>query len=105
MKVNLVIFVLVLFLFISTGAAAVSEVEILKNIFSVETEKTENGYSLQFEKGTAPAQITLNSEGKIIGLWFGNYSLAEDNLDTILAELKELPGELSISLTSSPPVR
>ena len=90
MKVNLVIFVLVLFLFISTGAAAVSEVEILKNIFSVETEKmetlfaasfleqvsltqietivnqygsalgavqaaekTENGYSLQFEKGTA----------------------------------------------------
>jgi hypothetical protein len=61
-------------------------------------EKKEGGYSLQFEKGTAPAQITLNSEGKIIGLWFGNYSLAEDNLDTILAELKELPGELSVSV-------
>ena len=61
-------------------------------------EKTENGYSLNFEKGTAPAQISLNKEGKIIGLWFGNYSLAEDNLDTILAELKELPGELSVSV-------
>ena len=51
---------------------------------------------LQFEKGTAPAQISLNKEGKIIGLWFGNYSLSEDNLDTVLAELKELPGELSV---------
>jgi len=61
-------------------------------------EKTENGYSLQFEKGTAPARISLNEEGKIIGLWFGNYSLAEDDLDTILAELKELPGELSVSV-------
>lgn len=61
-------------------------------------EKTEEGYSLKFEKGSAPAQISLNEEGKIIGLWFGNYSLAEDDLDVILAELKELPGQLSISV-------
>ncbi|KXS47902.1 MAG: putative beta-lactamase [Halanaerobium sp. T82-1] len=131
MKVNLVILILVLLLFISLGVQAASEAEVLKDIFRKESasleslfadsfleqvsltqieaivnqygsalgavqaaEKTENGYSLQFEKGTAPAQITLNEEGKIIGLWFGNYSLAEDNLDTILAELKELPGEL-----------
>ena len=133
MKVNLVILILVLLLFISLGVQAASEAEVLKDIFRIESasleslfadsfleqvsltqieaivnqygsalgavqaaEKTENGYSLQFEKGTAPAQITLNEEGKIIGLWFGNYSLAEDNLDTILAELKELPGELSV---------
>jgi beta-lactamase class A len=61
-------------------------------------EKTEDGYSLQFEKGSAPAQISLNEEDKIIGLWFGTYTLAEDNLDKILADLKEIPGELSISV-------
>lgn len=106
MKVNLLIFVLalVLFLFIPAGVMAASEAEVLKDIFRKESvslgslfadsfleqvslnqieaivnqygsalgavqaaEKTENGYSLQFEKGTAPAQITLNSEDKIIG--------------------------------------
>ena len=64
----------------------------------VGAEETEEGYRLLFEKGTAPAQISINEEGKIIGLWFGNYSLAEDNLDAILADLKELPGQLSISV-------
>ena len=61
-------------------------------------KQTEEGYSLQFKKGSAPAQISLNEEDKIIGLWFGNYTLAEDNLDAILADLKELPGKLSISV-------
>ena len=61
-------------------------------------KQTEEGYSLQFKKGSAPAQISLNEEDKIIGLWFGNYTLAEDNLDAILADLKELPAELSISV-------
>ena len=135
MKVNLVVCFLLVFLFISTTVLAVSEEEVLKDIFRVETdnleslfaasfleqvslnqidaivnqygsalgavesvEKTEEGYSLKFEKGTAPAQINLDEEDKVVGLWFGNYTLAEDNLDTILADLKELPGELSISV-------
>jgi len=135
MKFDLVICALLFFLLLSAPALAVSESEVLKDIFRVEREKlesffaesfleqvslnqieaivnqygtalgaveaaeeTEKGYRLLFEKGTTPAQITLNEEGKIIGLWFGNYSLAEDNLEAILAELKELPGELSISV-------
>jgi len=61
-------------------------------------EKTEEGYNLKFEKGSAPTQISLNEEDRIIGLWFGNYTLAEDDLDSILADLKQLPGELSISV-------
>lgn len=135
MKFDLIICILLFSLLLSAPVLAVSETEVLKDIFRVETEKLESlfadsfleqvslnqieaivnqygstlgaveaaeetgeGYRLLFEKGTAPARITLNEEGKIIGLWFGNYTLAEDNLDSILAELKELPGELSISV-------
>jgi len=134
-KINLLICMLLILFFISTGVLAASEAEVLKDIFSIEkenleslfaasfleqvslnqieaivkqygsvlgavqsAEKTEDGYRLQFENGTVPAQISLNEEGKIIRLWFGNYNLTEDNLDSILAELKELPGELSVSV-------
>ncbi|RAK11906.1 beta-lactamase family protein [Halanaerobium saccharolyticum] len=135
MRVYLLVAILIFSLFISTTVLAVSEEEVLKDIFRVEAdnleslfaasfleqvslnqieaivnqyggalgavqavEKNESGYSLQFERGTAPAQISLNEKDKIIGLWFGNYTLAEDNLDAILADLKELPGQLSISV-------
>jgi hypothetical protein len=135
MRVYFLVAILIFSLFISTTVLAVSEEEVLKDIFRVEAdnleslfadsfleqvslnqieaivnqygnalgavkavEKTEEGYNLKFEKGTAPAQISLNAKDKIIGLWFGNYTLAEDNLDTILSDLKELSGELSISV-------
>ena len=51
-------------------------------------------YTLFFEKGTAPAQIYLNQDGKIIGLWFGHWTLYDDDISGILAEFKALEGEV-----------
>ena len=60
--------------------------------------KTDGGYILQFEKGSAPAQISLDSNKKIVGLWFGNVTLNEDTLEKILSEFKKIPGSVSVSI-------
>lgn len=61
-------------------------------------EKTEDGYLLIFENGTAPAQIEINDANMISSLWFGSYSLVSDNSADILAEFRELSGEVSVSV-------
>lgn len=55
-------------------------------------------YTLFFEKGIAPAQIYLNQDGKIIGLWFGHWTLYDDDISGILAEFKALEGEVSLAV-------
>ncbi|MGM0603412.1 MAG: serine hydrolase [Bacillota bacterium] len=61
-------------------------------------EKTEDGYLLIFENGTAPAQIEINDANMISSLWFGSYSLVSDDSADILAEFRELSGDVSVSV-------
>lgn len=59
----------------------------------------QNGaYNLVFEKGTAPAKITLNENGKIIGLWFGTWVLQNDTPEKVLSAIKNLPGKTSVCI-------
>ena len=61
-----------------------------------EIENNEEGYTLLFEKGTVPSAISVNSEQKIAGLWFGNMSLSQDDFDSIIKEFKNLDNEISV---------
>lgn len=59
----------------------------------------DNGsYEMIFEKGKAPAKITLDAQGKIAGLWFGVWTLFNDSPTRILDELKKLDGQVSLTL-------
>lgn len=62
----------------------------------------ENGiYTLVFTKGTAPAQLSLNTDNKIIGIWFGNMDLSEDNMGGIISELEAIEGSVSVSVVKN----
>lgn len=52
-------------------------------------------YQLQFERGTIPAQIALNSEGQIIGLFFQQI-VPPLSPEAAVAQLKTFPGEVSL---------
>ena len=59
----------------------------------------EGPYTLIFEKGTAPSRVSLDAEGKIAGLWFGNWTLKTDNLEELVSELKGLDSSISLYLS------
>jgi len=62
----------------------------------------ENGnYTLVFSKGNAPAQLSLNADKKIVGMWFGYMALNEDNMDGIISELKAIKGSVSVSVVKN----
>ncbi|MCF7876692.1 serine hydrolase [Candidatus Bipolaricaulota bacterium] len=61
----------------------------------------EGPYTLIFEKGTAPSRVSLDSEGKIAGLWFGNPTLKSDTLDKLVSELKSLDGSVSLYISKN----
>ncbi len=61
-----------------------------------EVTTTEGGYTLDFEKGNAPATIVLNKDNQIIGLQFGMWTLTEDSTDRILAQFEEMAGAVSV---------
>ncbi len=70
------------------------------NLGDLEEVKGEEGqYTLIFEKGTAPSKISLTGEGKIAGLWFGNWTLATDTLDKLVSELKNLKSSVSLYIS------
>lgn len=62
---------------------------------------TNDGYQLQFEAGTLPVKIILNNQQKVISLWFGNYTLKNDNLSNLLAEFKKISGQVSLLITKN----
>lgn len=67
-------------------------------------KKIESGdgvYTLVFEKGTAPSRISLDTEGKIAGLWFGNWTLKSDTLDKLVSELKGLDSSVSLYISKN----
>ncbi|MBS3765380.1 serine hydrolase [Candidatus Bipolaricaulota bacterium] len=61
----------------------------------------EGPYTLIFEKGTAPSRVSLNTEGEIAGLWFGNWTLKSDTLDKLVSELKDLDSSVSLYLSKN----
>lgn len=62
-------------------------------------EGTPSNYTVYLERGTFPAKIALDADGRIAGLWFG---LAEPlqgvSLDDSLAKLGKLPGKVSVTI-------
>lgn len=68
----------------------------LGSIKQIDSTGEEGSYKVIFEKGEAPGKIVLNSENKIMGLWFGNWNLYEDTVDKILEEIKKLNGVASV---------
>ncbi|MDP8225152.1 MAG: serine hydrolase [Candidatus Lernaella stagnicola] len=55
-------------------------------------------YGLVFAKGKTVCSITLDAEGKIIGFWIGPMTLAGDTVEKVLADLKALEYEVSLSV-------
>jgi beta-lactamase class A len=59
-------------------------------------DATADGFTLAMEKGTAPAKIHLDAEGRIDGLWFGLPAPAKPaSLDDSMKNLSALPGKVS----------
>ncbi|MEO1295124.1 MAG: serine hydrolase [Cyanobacteria bacterium J06636_16] len=54
-----------------------------------------NGYELTFERGIVPAQIRLNDQGQIAGLFFGPPE-APISVEEAVSSLGEFPGEASL---------
>lgn len=62
----------------------------------VRADATPDGFTLVMEKGTAPAKIHLDSEGRIDSLWFGLSEPSKaTSLDDAMKELAALPGKVS----------
>ena len=67
------------------------------NLGELESIKSGEGpYTLMFEKGTAPSRVSLDADGKIAGLWFGNWTLKSDTLEKLISELKSLDSSTSL---------
>lgn len=59
-------------------------------------DATPDGFTLVMEKGTAPARIHLDSEGRIDGLWFGLPQPSKPaSLNDTMKDLAALPGKVS----------
>ena len=72
------------------------------NLGELESIKSGEGpYTLIFEKGTAPSRVSLDTEGRIAGLWFGNWTLKSDTLEVLVSELKDLDSSVSLYLSKN----
>jgi beta-lactamase class A len=59
-------------------------------------DATSDGFTLVMERGTAPAKIHLDADGRIDGLWFGVPAPSKAaSLDDSIKELSALPGKVS----------
>jgi beta-lactamase class A len=59
-------------------------------------DATPDGFTLVMEKGTAPAKIHLDAEGRIDGLWFGLPAPSKPaSLEDSMRDLSALPGKVS----------
>lgn len=67
---------------------------------TLKSVKGANGaYTLFFDKGQAPCRISLTEDGLIQGLWFGNYTLTDADPEQTLNKLKQLDGDVSVTVT------
>jgi beta-lactamase class A len=58
-----------------------------------------SGFVLRFERARIPARISLDPDGRVIGLWFGA-AQAEGDIDSLVAAIKALPGRTSLLVTT-----
>ncbi|MFP3953719.1 MAG: serine hydrolase [Candidatus Acetothermia bacterium] len=70
---------------------------VLGKLLEVRGERPQ--YTLVFETGSAPSQIALDQEGKIAGIWLGNWTLKSDTLEKLVEELKGLDGTVSLYIS------
>jgi len=56
----------------------------------------ETTFQLIFDGGTVPAQIVLDNEGRIAGLWLGVPQLKVAGLEELISRFTELPGQVSL---------
>lgn len=61
-----------------------------------EVQRTDNNYELFFENGSVNSKISVNSNNKINGLWFGSMTFFQDDYDKILKEFNNLSSETSV---------
>ena len=64
----------------------------------LEVSGSGGNYTLHFAGGSAPGQLYLNEEDKIIGLWLGHWTLYDDDFTAILEEFKTLEGKVSVAV-------
>ncbi|MDD3001465.1 MAG: DUF362 domain-containing protein [Candidatus Riflebacteria bacterium] len=64
----------------------------------VKSEQVDKGFKLYFQKGNADSSIGINSDNKIASIWFGAPNLTTDTFDQIAADLKKMPGKVSVCL-------
>jgi beta-lactamase class A len=53
-------------------------------------------YAVEFDKGSVPATIHLDVQGRIDGLFFRQPIMKAGDVDRVMAELKALPGKVSV---------
>ena len=58
-------------------------------------------FTLVFELGTIPTQITLDAQGRIIGLFLGSPTLNVTSIEEAIASINELDGEISVLVTKN----
>lgn len=75
-----------------------SELLPLLGEFRAAVKTGEGSYNLIFSKGRIPSKISLGANKLIQGLWVGNPTLADDDLDKISEELKKLDGTVSVAI-------
>lgn len=66
----------------------------------VRAEGVGPSFNLIFEKGSAPAQLILDSAGKIAGFWLGVPVPKAEGLQEVLNSFAELPGKVSVLIAS-----
>lgn len=99
----------------STGAAAMFQKEFLKAVPEArlleitrfyqdslgsyqKVEQSADGFKLYFEKGTAPAKLSIGADNKIAGLWFGVPEKTNDSFPEIVSTFGKLPDRTSLCL-------
>lgn len=60
--------------------------------------KSGNALDVIYEKAKMPGSLTFDSDGKVVGLWFGMPTLISDSLSSIKAELIKLKGDVSVCI-------
>ncbi len=53
-------------------------------------------YTLLFDKGQAPSKLSLDSSGRINGLWFGAWTLSNDTPEKLRTDFSAISGQVSV---------
>ncbi len=60
--------------------------------------KSGNMLDVIYENAKMPGSLTFDTDGKVVGLWFGMPTLISDSISSIKAELMKLKGDVSVCI-------